>query len=185
MLTPRFLLVAFAVSTAAASKLPFIQPEDGVYAVIIGEKGQEIHTSISNMSPAGGGQIRNPGTEDRSYLVWLWLQSPLTDLKHQLDENNAVIYTNFYSIRGGTVAFSCTDSYKRLWTENLTEFFGIITTRCGWYVAGSYMKQCIDSANNPLNADCADWNLPVVGCMNCYPGQDFCKNAEGSDKSRC
>ncbi|KAK8879219.1 hypothetical protein PGQ11_000513 [Apiospora arundinis] len=210
MLFPQFLLVSLAVS-ATASKLPLIQPEDGVYAVTIGEKGQEIHTRISNITQAEVNELMQNSTPDIADLrkpaegqmetrAWRLddtccgcgynlphgdIDAAVEDLKYQIDENGSVLWTNFYSIRGGSVAFGCVNGLRQFGSLEVEKAYALITKRCGWYVAGSYQKTCIDTPTKPFDLDCPEWTSPTIGYMNWYPDQDFCKNAKGSSQRSC
>ncbi|KAF9696718.1 hypothetical protein EKO04_005159 [Ascochyta lentis] len=187
------LLVLLPVALTASYVIPQDTP-DGVYRTYLDESGNEVHERIGDGVPIGNAvalrDIVTPQfSNEKRQRIWdtacgcgIGLDHGSTDaavqdLKNQIGPNNRNQNDiNYYSIRGGVVAFSCLDDAWWTTTESgyLTNAYSTITARCGWYIAGT-AELSPDGAAEPS----------VVGYMRYTNGLDFCRNAWASNRASC
>jgi hypothetical protein len=187
------LLVLLPATLAASYVIPQGTP-NGVYRTYLDESGKEVHERIGDgvplsaatplhdlLTPASSMEKRG-GPWSVAYGCGIGLDhgntdAAVQDLKNQVGpDNRNQKDINFYSIRGDVVAFSCLDHAWWTMTEAsyLTNSFSTITSRCGWYIAGT-AEQNPDQAAEPA----------IVGYMRYTNGLDFCRNAFNSNQQSC
>ncbi|KAF2634009.1 hypothetical protein BU25DRAFT_465237 [Macroventuria anomochaeta] len=138
----------------------FVIPDyatDGLYLAAIEPDGTETHTRITDIMPIGereipektenlhslkprgdiptwcgcGYDLDHTGTDQAVAAIKNYFQTITSSLKAQ----NAV-----YIVYGGTVAFMCNSDnidWNGIATEFITTAYEIITSMCGWYIAGT------------------------------------------------
>ncbi len=171
---------------------------DGVFAVTTDDNGNEIHERISGPivtldnapPPHRVDGSRDVSTASRTVIFHTWCgcgigldhgqcDAAVADLKNQLGRNAREWWTAtaWYSIRGGVVAFACNPGSGRTWAADFLvgETLEAVTKKCGWYIAGTGLREVINSGDDEA----------LIGYMRHHPGLDFCKASTSSPVNHC
>ncbi|KAF2129192.1 hypothetical protein P153DRAFT_404235 [Dothidotthia symphoricarpi CBS 119687] len=179
-------LLLLLPATLAASYVIPNDTKDGVYATYTDDSGNEVHELIGKGVEVQSAESTIEARDNRTWQTWCGCgigldhgntDAAVQDLKNQIgpnqiNQNNV----NYYSIRGNVVAFSCIQEawFTTSEASYLTNAFAEITSRCGWYIAGT-AQLSPDGAADPS----------VVGYMQYSNGLNFCGNAASSNRASC
>ncbi|KAH8883328.1 hypothetical protein GQ53DRAFT_430442 [Thozetella sp. PMI_491] len=208
-LTCIFTLLFSAIVATHAFKVPE-GATDGFHMAYYDEDGQEVHLRNPDQTTVDAHPLaaRTPPVvpkPERNLLLaarddeWRYhcgcgiemnhgdCDAAVADLTHQLDTSSISICPGltFYSIRGSVVAFACNfgDSIQ---CESATgqqygDMLKAITSRCGWYVPGTYRNgQYYWDDTNLIS-----WNIDYGYMRSSENGGNFYGAAEASGAEHC
>lgn len=170
--------------------------EDGFYLAYYNDTGHEVHERISapnNLNFTDGiakpqALLHPQAIQKRAtgmsfcgcgyYMNHVDCDAANQDLTNQVAAVGGLVLRQrscYYSIRGSAVAFVCNPYYEEsdntFRASNVGGSDAVITSDCGWYVAGTYAW--------------GYWAANLVGYMNYSPGLDFLGNAMGANALSC